>query len=78
MANQPPTNPAEIEYKHARALMNVQELGLPVLYQGQNEFIQEFHRVDKEVGSGLQTYVYLRGNPDLIPASEITIKEQPK
>lgn len=78
MAHTQQSNPAEIEYKHARILMNAQELALPVLYQGKHEFIQEFHRVDKEVGSGLQTYVYLRGNPNLILANEITIKEQPK
>lgn len=78
MAIQTQENPAELEYKKARILMNMQELCLPVLYKGKMEFIQEFHRVESPVGSGWKTLVYLKGNPELIPATEIEIKEQPK
>jgi hypothetical protein len=72
------TSPAEAEYKHARMLMNAQELGWPVIYRGKKEFIQEFQRYPSPVGAGWTTAVYLAGNPELIPASEITIKEEPK
>jgi hypothetical protein len=71
-------NPAEVEYKHARMLMNAQELGWPVIYKGTKHFIQEFQRFPSPVGAGWTTAVYLAGNPELIPANEITITEQPK
>jgi len=73
-----PENTAEIEYKHARALMNAQELGYPVLYKGAKHFIQEFQRFENPEGPGFKTAIYLKGNPELIPATEIEIKEQPK
>jgi hypothetical protein len=73
-----PENPAELEYKKARILMNAQELAHPVIYQDKPAFIQEFHRIEDPSSSGLKTFVYLKGNPNLIPATEITIKEQPK
>lgn len=71
-------NPAEIEYKHARALMNAQELAWPVVYQGAKYYIQEFQRFPDPAGPGFKTAVYLAGNPQLIPATEIKIKEQEK
>jgi hypothetical protein len=71
-------SPAEAEYKHARMLMNAQELGWPVLYKGNKQFIQEFQRFENPSGTGFCTAVYLKGNPELIPANEITIKEEPK
>jgi hypothetical protein len=72
------TSPAEAEYKHARMLMNAQELGWPVVYKGTKHYIQEFQRFPSPIGAGWSTAVYLAGNPELIPASEITIKEEPK
>ena len=78
MAHTPPTNPAEVEYKHARILMNAQELAHPVQYKGKTYFIQQFQRGDDPSSSALKTWVYLRGNPELIPANEITLEEQPK
>lgn len=75
----PPPNPAEIEYKHARLLMNAQEMGYPVVWKGKNEFIHTFNRCDDPNSSGLKTYVHLRGMPNLeIPASEITLVERPQ
>ena len=71
-------NPAEVEYKHARLLMNAQELAHPVTYQGKPYYIQDFIRCPDPNGSGLKTYVYLGGNPEMIAANEITITEQPK
>lgn len=73
-----PPNPAEIEYKHARLIMNAQEMGYPVTYNEKTHFIQEFHRCPDPNSSGLKTYVHLSGLPDLIPASEITITERPQ
>jgi hypothetical protein len=78
MTHTPPSNPAEIEYKHARILMNAQELGHPVMHKDKSYFIQQFQRGDDPHSSSLKTWVYLRGNPELIPANEITIEEQPK
>jgi len=72
------TNPAEVEYKHARLLMNAQELAHPVVYKGLKHYIQEFQRYPDPSGPGFKTSVYLAGNPELIPATEIEIKEQPK
>jgi hypothetical protein len=76
--NAPSSNPAEVEYKHARLLMNAQELAHPVMYRDKPYYIQEFHRVEDPHSSGLKTFVYLKGSPVLIPANEITITEQPK
>lgn len=73
-----PENPAELEYKHARALMNAQELAYPVIYQGAKYFIQEFQRFENTAGPGFKTALYLKGLKELIPATEIEIKEQPK
>ena len=74
----PQENPAEIEYKKARALMNAQELAYPVIYRGLKYYIQEFQRFPNPAGPGFKTAVYLAGLPELIPATEIEIKEQPK
>lgn len=73
-----PANPVEVEYKHARLLMNAQELAHPVTYRDKTFYIQEFHRVEDPHSSGLKTYLHLKGMPELIPANEITITEQPK
>jgi hypothetical protein len=72
------TTPAEAEYLHARILLKAQEMAHPVTYKGKPYFIQEFQRGDDPHSSRLKTWVYLRGNPELIPANEITITEQPK
>jgi len=71
-------SPAQVEYEHARKLMNAQELGYPVQWRGRNNFIQELHRVLDPNGSGLKTFIYLSGNPEIIPASEISIAERPQ
>ena len=78
MPAQTPTNPAEAEYSHARLLLKAQEYAHPVIYKGKPYFIQQFQRGDDPHSSALKTWVYLRGNPDLIPANEITLEEQPK
>jgi hypothetical protein len=71
-------NPAELEYRKARALMNAQELAYQVSYKGLNYFIKEFQRFQNPTGPGFKTAVYLTGLPDLIPATDIEIKEPPK
>lgn len=73
-----PPNPAEVEYNHARLLLKAQEYAHPVIYKGKSYFIQQFQRGDDSHSSAIKTWVYLRGNPELIPANEITIEEQPK
>ncbi len=72
------TTPAEAEYLQARILLKAHEFGHPVMYKGKPCFIQQFQRGDDPHSSALKTWVYLRGIPDMIPADEITITEQPK
>jgi hypothetical protein len=77
-SNIAPANPVEVEYKHARILMNAQQLAHPVMHEGKPYFIQCFTRDQDPNSAGLKTYVYLTGKPGMIPASEITLVEQPK
>lgn len=73
-----PLNPAKVEYEHARKLMNAQELGYPVVYKEKTHYVQEFTRCQDPCGSGLKTYVYLFGLPNMVPADEVTITERPQ
>jgi len=73
-----PVTPAEAEYNHARLLLKAHEHAHPVMYKGKPYFIQQFQRSDDPHSSALKTWVYLRGNPEIIAANEITIEEQAK
>jgi hypothetical protein len=74
----PVETPAEAEYRQARLLLNAQEFAHPVIWRGMPYFIQSFRRDEDPTSSALVTCVYLKGCPDLVPANELTLQEQPK
>jgi len=58
-------------FKHDQMLVRAAYKAQRVLYRGMPNFVQ-FIGVDAG-GSTVETVVYLRGNPNPIPASEITL-----
>lgn len=73
----PTGTPAEAAYLQARTLLKAQEFAHPVMWRGRECYIQSFRRDEDPHSSGLVTNVYLKNIPDMVPASEITIQEQP-
>lgn len=77
-AKLPVETPAEAEYSHARLMLKAQEFAHPVIWRGKPYFIQAFRRDEDSTSSALVTSVYLKGCPDLVPAVELTLQEQPQ
>lgn len=68
-----PETPAEAAYKHDRALLRALYTCQQVMVSGQLRFL---HSIYPQVsGGGIDTIVYLMGDPTPHPSSEITFLE---
>ncbi|SIQ21632.1 hypothetical protein SAMN05880566_102216 [Janthinobacterium sp. TND4EL3] len=71
-----PENPAEAAYKHDRALLRALYTCQAVLVNGKQHFLHSMH--PQVHGGGIDTTIYLVGDPTPRKPADITFPEQPE
>ncbi|MBY0237897.1 MAG: hypothetical protein K2X55_01135 [Burkholderiaceae bacterium] len=69
-------SPADDPQRHNRVLLHAWQATHPVLYCGRQRFIQGLRFMTE--GSALDAAVYLTGNPQPVPAVEVTLFTRPE
>ena len=71
-----PENPAEAACKHDRALLRALYTCQEVVFEGKHHHLHSIH--PQVLGGGIDTTIYLMGDPAPHKPSDITFPEQPE